>query len=627
MENNVSLEQLWDAARHQAPVLSAEELISQLPMQVNASNAAKASILKVITALVFTTIMIIGIYWFNPKEKFEASQEDLKLVSSQVPIKPKTNANGLLIHKEHRQNPINNYVVNTHGDTLSEVPIMGSTTLELTLTQSKIDSPIEELVEGPLAFNFGLIQKAKPNINLTEEQLQKLGIIYDEKTLTYCTQAVYDRDQFKLMAEPPKFYMEIKRGGNTYMLVNNIGSRKKLPPYPAPIMVERRIINQEKPKKKYYQTDSLEVYFLKGNFVNKDISHILLNFCRGNLAVISLPVITKPLPPYGKTDYEVNFYYSITDTFLRCLPPAAINELQPFINSHPPKMVNQLLSELIEQESIRKEGQTTEELLIEQAELRDETSANALARLKPLIATKAFLDSMEIKVTSEGISVKHCEEGFSCFTSLYNKEGSSTDFVLLAPGQVKPTKVNNTVPSPLLITNPDGKGWRTIAMDTKQPKDSMDRLLANLIPVLVKSGQSYTAGEQKRGLLHPDILLWYQQTPAFNQKLPPGFLSAANCSYKEECVSKINLLKELKVYPNPLEEEIHIEFILEKANPVEIKLIALGGQEIANFGIQKTVLAGANNLTLKSPVLAPGIYILLLQTPSGDLQMKKLIKR
>lgn len=627
MENNASLGQLWDAARHQAPILSAEELISQLPMQASASKAAKTSNLKVITALVFTSIMIIGIYWFNPKEKFDASQEDSKLESSQAPIKPKTNANGLLIQNEQKQHPINNRAVNTQGDTLSEVPILGSTALELTLTQSKIDSPIEELVEGPLAFNFGSIQKANPNINLTEEQLQKLGIIYDEKTLTYCTQPVYDRDKFKLMAEPPKFYMEIKRGGNTYVLVNNVGSRKKLAPYPAPIMVERRMINQDKPKKKYNQTDSLEIYFLNGNFADKDISELLINFCRGNLAVISLPVITQPAPPYGKTDYEVNFYYSITDSFLRCLPPAAINDLQPFINSQPPKMVNQLLSELIQQESIRKERQTPEELLIKQAELRDETSANALARLKPLIATKAFLDSMEIKVTSEGISVKHCEEGFSCFTSLYNKEGSATNFVLLSPGQVKPARVTNTVPSPLLITNPDGKGWRTIAMDTKQPKDSIDRLLANLIPVLVKSGQSYTASEKEKGLLHPDILLWYQQTTAFNQKLPPGFLSTANCSYKEECVSKINLLKELKVYPNPLEEEIHIEFILEKANPVEIKLIALGGQEIVNFGIQKSVLAGTNNITLKSPVLVPGIYILLLQTPSGDLQMKKLIKR
>lgn len=86
--------------------------------------------------------------------------------------------------------------------------------------------------------------------------------------------------------------------------------------------------------------------------------------------------------------------------------------------------------------------------------------------------------------------------------------------------------------------------------------------------------------------------------------------------------TKFDKLKEnsLKIYPNPVSDNLSIELLLQENKTVEITLIDLNGKLIKKFSISK----GVNNINLND--LAPGEYFLttLIESEKRSWKLTKL---
>lgn len=76
------------------------------------------------------------------------------------------------------------------------------------------------------------------------------------------------------------------------------------------------------------------------------------------------------------------------------------------------------------------------------------------------------------------------------------------------------------------------------------------------------------------------------------------------------------VLNNVSVYPNPVKDELHLGFYMSKEDAVRISLHDMVGREIvmitsANFGV------GQQLVNYNMPLLAPGIYILNMETSMG----------
>jgi hypothetical protein len=86
--------------------------------------------------------------------------------------------------------------------------------------------------------------------------------------------------------------------------------------------------------------------------------------------------------------------------------------------------------------------------------------------------------------------------------------------------------------------------------------------------------------------------------------------------------TKLDKLKEnsLKIYPNPVSDNLSIELLLEENKTVEVTLIDINGKLIKKFSISN----GVNNFNLND--LAPGEYFLtaLIESKKRSWKLTKL---
>lgn len=79
---------------------------------------------------------------------------------------------------------------------------------------------------------------------------------------------------------------------------------------------------------------------------------------------------------------------------------------------------------------------------------------------------------------------------------------------------------------------------------------------------------------------------------------------------------------ELKVYPNPLQESITLEFVTSAPGKVSLQMLDLQGKVVVDLISPTAFPSGQHRQALVLPSLSPGIYFLHLMTPDGPSIMK-----
>ncbi len=79
-----------------------------------------------------------------------------------------------------------------------------------------------------------------------------------------------------------------------------------------------------------------------------------------------------------------------------------------------------------------------------------------------------------------------------------------------------------------------------------------------------------------------------------------------------------------QVYPNPTQGSLAIPFHLEKSGNVQITIMNLNGQIVAEL-LDQEMPAGNNHLIAKLPNIAKGVYMLNFRTENGTAKMQRII--
>lgn len=89
-----------------------------------------------------------------------------------------------------------------------------------------------------------------------------------------------------------------------------------------------------------------------------------------------------------------------------------------------------------------------------------------------------------------------------------------------------------------------------------------------------------------------------------------------------------NIKTELNpVFPNPAKDEINIPFVLNADQQIEINFTNLLGQTILNLVENKKYLQGQHVLTIKTPPVENGVYLIELKTKQGSWSQKVILDR
>jgi len=164
-----------------------------------------------------------------------------------------------------------------------------------------------------------------------------------------------------------------------------------------------------------------------------------------------------------------------------------------------------------------------------------------------------------------------------------------------------------------------------------------------LIPVLVRSGQTYTLYDKIHRYYRPDLILWFKPTPEIlaiiesggqeavwgdikSTEIPDTTSEGVDCRYTEVCRNKVGVFRDQKIFPNPAVGYSNFSWTAEEASDYSIKLYALNGKEVRAYeGLKAS--EGKNQYMMDLSNLPPGIYMVILTSAKGDEMHERLVVR
>jgi hypothetical protein len=81
----------------------------------------------------------------------------------------------------------------------------------------------------------------------------------------------------------------------------------------------------------------------------------------------------------------------------------------------------------------------------------------------------------------------------------------------------------------------------------------------------------------------------------------------------------------LKVYPNPFDQELKIQFTLNKADKLHIRMFDMNGKVVKDLGEEKMIF-GNQDLNFATGELTAGTYLLMIEGTDG-VEIKRVIKQ
>lgn len=478
--------------------------------------------------------------------------------------------------------------------------------------------------------SFNLAVKAIPNlshqITLTKEELKKLNIDFDGKTLVYKNRFAVNHQKIKL---------EIKNGGivpSVYIDKHYRFFKAHKPPF-FPYCTSDTLLNMANFFYKIDEDKSMPYVQLRDQFLTMIDSVV--------------PVRIK-----YNSGYTQLFWFQKNEAFLK---------------------------------KLSKENQ--EKVLNEDYYLpKNFTSKINMTSVKLIELSEDELSKIGIFIKNKGIDVQQTTGMIAHF----DKEGSSFTFDNFTP-ITKPSDTSNSkimkinipvklipdkksiakelpFPSPRLITDDLGIHWRSFSTDYEisdedfkymsehnlnpgnysKVKDEMEesklRLVNNLktfIPILVRSGDSYTLKDQLNHQWRPDIILWYEPTDSFFALLPKNIADeikseytaiksnqpTPSCKYFEVCQSVKGMINEYSVYPNPTNNEINVLIDLAEERKLTISLTDISGKVVKNFVKDLPQLKGKKEYPFQIGEINEGMYLLLIESDKGERVTQRIIKK
>lgn len=206
----------------------------------------------------------------------------------------------------------------------------------------------------------------------------------------------------------------------------------------------------------------------------------------------------------------------------------------------------------------------------------------------------------------------------------------------------KPDKLKNPVirNKKIIIANGGNIEYKTVEKMRKIEND-VDKFIKinKLIPVVVPTGKADENGETV------SFIFWYDPKPEFLEILP--------AEEREELKRELNILEEseeiceaaaiagedayldiwrscsgsidrFSVYPNPATTKLNVKYALGDGGKVTIALHDLFGAGVRELAAQNQA-AGEHSLSFNIDGIAPGIYLVVVQTQSGEQAVQRVI--
>lgn len=300
--------------------------------------------------------------------------------------------------------------------------------------------------------------------------------------------------------------------------------------------------------------------------------------------------------------------------------------------------------------------------------------------IKMLELSKEKLEELCVLVKEEGIEIWMSSET----KILMAKSGTQ-----VSTSSKKNSERKTQCIQPVLITDDLGKSWRVSSYDDKKlPKEIQDKMeeLKNekgndkiskeiklnlreyidkkirefilqkantYLPILVRSGQTYTEEDRIKKRWRPDVILWFEPTEELFALLPKEKSveiskeyqqivtnqvseiqgtknlqkTTLSCNYFEFCKSFQGAITEYKISPNPTLENISISISLSEERKLKFSVVNISGQLLKELQAENIYAKGNQTYQFNISNFPAGIYLLVIDSDKGERVTQRIIKQ
>lgn len=251
---------------------------------------------------------------------------------------------------------------------------------------------------------------------------------------------------------------------------------------------------------------------------------------------------------------------------------------------------------------------------------------------------RSVLNKLGVKINEQGeIEVDHLYANNTMMVFAFSKQNTRVEVITGAQEHDSLTRNNLLAVTGAIVSITDDLGMQPRMFNS----EFKDYQMNELIPVLVRSGQTYTLNDKINQNWRPDIILWFKPTKEILSILESEGEGAiwgdvtsveipdtaqADCRYTELCRNKPGVFNSALLFPNPASSFANFSWVAAEASDYTIKLFALNGAEVKAF-TNLIAQPGKNQYTLDLAGLPPGIYMMILSSDKGDELHERLVIR
>lgn len=167
--------------------------------------------------------------------------------------------------------------------------------------------------------------------------------------------------------------------------------------------------------------------------------------------------------------------------------------------------------------------------------------------------------------------------------------------------------------------------------------------LGGYIPILVKSGDVNLESDKAKKLWRADIIIWFEPSELLFSLLPERIskelkseyqnifvkkeVNGSSCKYFEACKNIPGAIESFQVYPNPTEDRLEMEFVLNNERLVSAGIYSVNGQMLKTVFRNQHYENGTNSFVSSIAELPQGVYLLVIESDKRDVITKRIIKK
>jgi hypothetical protein len=168
--------------------------------------------------------------------------------------------------------------------------------------------------------------------------------------------------------------------------------------------------------------------------------------------------------------------------------------------------------------------------------------------------------------------------------------------------------------------------WEKAIKGRKEGERKLIEKLPSFVPILVRSGDVNTITNDS--LWRADIIIWFEPSEELFNALPARIStdlrkeyqsvfgtktrSTQSCKYFEACQNAPGTIDDVKVFPNPSDAELNVQFSIKVPRKMDANIYTINGTLVKKVSIGISFEAGTHNLQTSMADMLPGVYVLEL---------------